>query len=406
MRDVRRYAAAIYGTVRALDGQVALADVLALEAIRVFLPDVFHRMHGALDALTNTSDSFASHSGSAHLKSQIDGMIEAAGKERGGIVRSLIERLFPAAQQHIGGSHYGAEWKGRWLRERRVAHNGVLRLHLEHVVGEDLQAFTHAEKAWALMTDREALESYLGSLKPEQAQQIISSLEAFEDQFRPEHVVPGSAALLNLLPMLPEQRRGMFEPDARLTVGRVVYRLVRALKDPKLIESAVRDILLQVPSLSSQLEPIEDVGYREGAGHKLVSEAAAKALEKDWRAAVRLASPEQLASERSLLRVLLVAKREAEPDEPAFTIPAIPAVTYAMLRSARGETLSQSVASRAVRRSPRLAWDALVELYGDEATLRQRIGELKASPPEEVGDLLELADKYLSGWRPKDFDKD
>jgi len=37
MRDVRRYVAAIKGTVAALDGQVALADVLGLEAIRVFL---------------------------------------------------------------------------------------------------------------------------------------------------------------------------------------------------------------------------------------------------------------------------------------------------------------------------------------------------------------------------------
>src|SRR5262249_21766853 len=41
MRDVRRYAAAIQGTVAALNGEIAPADVLALEAIRVFLPDVF-----------------------------------------------------------------------------------------------------------------------------------------------------------------------------------------------------------------------------------------------------------------------------------------------------------------------------------------------------------------------------
>ena len=56
MRDVRRYAAAIHGTVNALEGQVALADVLALEAIRVFLPDVFGRLHAAVDGLTTTSE--------------------------------------------------------------------------------------------------------------------------------------------------------------------------------------------------------------------------------------------------------------------------------------------------------------------------------------------------------------
>ncbi len=55
MRDIRRYAAAVLGTVRGLNGQVALVDVLALEAVRVFLPDVFGRMHASVEALTATS---------------------------------------------------------------------------------------------------------------------------------------------------------------------------------------------------------------------------------------------------------------------------------------------------------------------------------------------------------------
>ena len=52
MRDVRRYAVAIRETVAGLDGKVALADVLGLEAVRVFLPDVFRRLPGAIGGLT------------------------------------------------------------------------------------------------------------------------------------------------------------------------------------------------------------------------------------------------------------------------------------------------------------------------------------------------------------------
>jgi len=160
MRDVRRYAAAIHGTVRDLGGRVALVDVLALEAIRVFLPDVFRNMHGAVDGLTSTSDGYGGRGDPPHLKQQIDGLIKAAGK-RGEVVRALVERLFPGGQRHIGGSHYGGDWKNRWLRERRVAHEEVLRLFLERLAGERLQAFADAEKAWARMTDRGALETYL-----------------------------------------------------------------------------------------------------------------------------------------------------------------------------------------------------------------------------------------------------
>lgn len=405
MRDVRRYAAAIHGTVRDLNGQVALVDVLALEAVRVFLPDVFRNLHLAVDGLTNTPSGYGMRDDPPHLKAQIDTLLKVAG-DREEIVRNLIQRLFPAAERYVGGTHYGGDWKNRWLRERRVAYEDLLRFYLERVMGERLQSFADAENAWARMTDREALDSYLRSLPIERVQDVISSLEAYEDQFRAEHVVPATVVLLNLLPDLPERQLGMMDFGKALVVGRVVYRLVRAPGSPQVVETAVREILPQVRSLSSKLELITDVGYREGAGHKLVSEDAAKAFEKEWRECVRAASAETLGKETDLLRTVLLTKKDAGVDEPAFVIPDSPAVTQALLKAARGEVRSQSMGSRAVRRKPRLAWDALIEVFGDEAILRQRIEDLKASTPSDAGDLLELADKYLSGWRPKDFDDD
>ena len=164
IRDVRRYVAAVHGTVRSLGGQVALTDVLALEAIRVFLPDVFHRLHGAVDGLTTTSDpGYAGHRDPPHLKEEISRLIETAGPHAD-VVRALIERVFPAGKRHIGGSHFGSDWKSRWLLERRVAHEDLLRLYLEQVVGEGLKAFTDAEQAWLLMADRGTFDSYLRSL--------------------------------------------------------------------------------------------------------------------------------------------------------------------------------------------------------------------------------------------------
>lgn len=148
------------------------------------------------------------------------------------------------------------------------------------------------------------------------------------------------------------------------------------------------------------------VGYREGAGHKLVSETAAREFEESWRTEVRSATADSLTEESELLWILLAAKRDAGPTEPALDIADSPGVTLALLRSARSDVRSQAMGSRAVRRSPRLAWDALVELYGDEDTLRERIEKLKATQPEGVDELLQLADKYLSEWRPSDFGED
>ena len=72
----------------------------------------------------------------------------------------------------------------------------------------------------------------------------------------------------------------------------------------------------------------------------------------------------------------------------------------AVLRASKREVQSQTMGDRSVRRTACLSWDALIELYGDEATLRERIDQLKTAHPADAGDLLELADKHLAGWRP------
>jgi len=406
IRDVRRYAVAVRGTAHDLNGQVALVDLLALEAIRIFLPDVFHQMHKSIEGLTTILDySYGAQEDPPHLKEQIDTLVAKAGDDAG-VVRALVKRLFPAAERHIGGIHHGPTWRNQWLRERRVAHEEILRFYLERVAGEGLQSFTDAERAWAQMADREKFDTYLRSIEPEHLEDVITSLEAFEDQFGPEHVEPGATVLLNILPELPERQRGMFDLGPEMVVGRVVYRLLRSLKDPDKVEAAVRNILPHLNTLSSKEQLISMVGYREGVGHKLVSEEAAKKLEAEWRSEVRSAPDESLIKERQLFKILLLTKRNADHSEPPLVIPDSPLMTLALLKSARSEVLSQSMGSRAVRRSYRLAWDALIELYGGEEVLRERIEKLKAMHPQGADEILQLADKYLGGWRPGEFDDD
>jgi SNF2 family DNA or RNA helicase len=102
MRDVRRYAAAVHGTVRELAGQIEQVDVLGLEAIRVFVPDVFAQLHSSIKGLTSTSGGYGSREDPIP-KQQVDRLIEVAG-EHAEVVRSMITRMFMGAQRHVGGS--------------------------------------------------------------------------------------------------------------------------------------------------------------------------------------------------------------------------------------------------------------------------------------------------------------
>ena len=183
-------------------------------------------------------------------------------------------------------------------------------------------------------------------------------------------------------------------------VSRVTFRLLRSLNDPAAVETAVRQILPKLSSLSSKLELLTQIGYRENAGHTLVTENVAAELEKSWRDEVRASSVEQLLQERDIASVLLLAKKDAGPSEVTLNINNSPDLTMAILRASRREVQSQTMGNRSIRRTACLSWDALVELYGDETALRERINQLKATQPGDAGDLLELADKHLAGWRP------
>jgi hypothetical protein len=406
MRDVRRYGAAVYGTVRALKGQIALVDVLALEAVRVFLPDTFKRIAGSVDALTTTSSIMYRSQDPPELKAAVDDMLNVRD-DRKALLRSLIERVFPAAHRHIpGGTHFGPDFEARWLRDRRVAHKDILRFYLERAAGEGLQAFAEAEQAWNLITNHEAFDAYLRSLPYTRRGDVIAKLGTYEQDFKVAHAVPGTAVLLNLIPDVPEDGAGMFRIEPNIVVGRITFRLLRAVGDAPAVAKAVRQILPHLNTLSAKFELITDVGYREGAGHKLVSEADAKEFERQWRDEVRAATPDQLSAEWDLARVLYFANADRADDEAPTVVPEDPDVTLAVLRSARTETRSQTMGDRAVRRAVRLPWDTLVAIYGSEEILGERVDALDVAEGSEDADLLALARKYRGGWRPKDFGGD
>ncbi len=405
MRDVRRYATAVHGTLEALEGQIALADVLALEAVRVFLPDVFERILHCINALTSVSDrSLFQRQNDDSLKLKIDDLL-IAGESHREVVKSMINRLFPASMRYIGNTIYGVDWLARWLRERRVAHEDILRLYLERTASANLHAFTDAETAWLCFADESDLDEYLRSLDADRLQDVIRSLELFEDQYSQSHVVPTSVVLLNLLPDIPDRPRSIFDFGVSIAVTRVVLRLVRSLKDPATIESTVRQILPRLNTQSARLELIHLVGYRENVGHKLIKEEAATELEGQWFEEMRSIPIADLNLKREyhLLRMLLRVIRETNSDDSPFVLPDSPQLTLALLNATHGEGLSQGLDTRAVRRSPRLSWDLLIEVFGSEESLKERIETLKASQPENAIELLELADKYMAGWRPNDF---
>lgn len=400
MRDVKRYALALRAAVGEATGEVALVDVAALEAVRVFMPDVHRLLPAAVTGLTAASQPMFGGEDRPELMEQVDGLLASAGTDAA-VVRALIERVFPVAARHIGGAHYSSERQGEWLTARRVAHPDVLWVYLQRAVGAEMQVHIDAEHAFSLMRDADALTEFLSDVPADRVHDVVASLEHLEAQYTEEGVVGGVTALLNIAHGLPDEERGMFELDSRMVVGRVTYRLLRIVDDHEELAALVDRILPQLNSLSAEFELITTIGYREGAGHKLIAEARAAGLEAAWRERFREATEEELTGESELLRLYIFEKQGREQGEPEMPVPQSPELTAAILRASVSIVRGNTLGNRAVRHEKRLVWDALVEIFGGEDAFRARLDDVKRAGVAGIEEEIELAGKYLEGWRPE-----
>ena len=416
MRDVRRYAVAIRGTVAGLNGQVALADVLGLEVIRIFLPDVFNLLPGAIERLTATSGSLGlqrlqeelirNHRNESDAK--LDTLIKVA-EPRDGIVKAMFQRLFPVAWESIHNRELGSNYEplvSEQLKKRRVGHECYLRLYLERVAGHDLLALADAERAFALMADQEALEEFIRSLDPVRWQHVIFYLKEFKDRFALEHVNPGIIVLLNLLPDIPVN--DVVWHETRMIVRSVIRVLLDLLNGPDVVKDAVQCILPELTSFSSKM----DLVYR------LESQTGLDEFKRRLRDEIRSASVDYLARDRNLAAVFEFAKSNANPSESSLNINDSPKLTFALLRSVQAEGSSGLLGNRAVHRSTGLQWNRLIDLYESEAVLTGRIESLSEQfkdlkpwiteslkmSPDDAESLLNLVQRYASGQHPTSND--
>lgn len=398
MRDVTRYATSARSTIKSLGNEVDLVDLLAMEALRVFRPELTQQLSKLRRELTSTRDITGRKDEQA--QKNISALL-AKFPEDDGLIRALFNRVFPVALQYIENNHYGSDWLITWRTAHRMAHIDFLDLYFDRVAPDQLVAFRSSERAFELMEDGMALKEYLIDLEPEQLETVLEGLTSYESKFTTEMIVPGSITLLNFIDAIPEKEsRGFFDfgrPD--VTVNRVVLRLLRRIEDEAEREVLIAEILEHIETYSSQLNFIHIVGYQEGVGHKLVTENFDEKIHTDFIERVKKVPPTEPEREWDAWRIYDAI--QSQTGKTPLALSDDPVLLRAVLRSVKSVARSQSMGSRQVKVEGRLAWGPLVEVFGSEDAVKNIVSKVR----RELGDdeTLQLADKYLSGWRPESF---
>jgi energy-coupling factor transporter ATP-binding protein EcfA2 len=404
MRDVKRYCSSAQLAVATLKERIELGDVLALEAVRTFRPDLISGISQIRSSLTQTVSLYGmGNSDSPVAKKDIEDFLIACGDKRD-LGESIIRRLFPAGRRHLGESHYGSDWQDIWLRKRVVAHPDILELYLDRVGSKKLAAFDHAEKALKLVTDATRFEAYLRGLDIGELEDVISAFRSFTEIPKDGKVI-FLVSILNVLPDIPERPRGMFDFGARVVVGSLCYRILSDVTTEGERESVTKMVMPQLGTLSSKFELLHVLVPEQGDDKRLISEALESHLFASLAHQVEMATSAELAREDQLLPLLYLPKRLGrEPISLANKMETF--FTVSMIRKACSESIGQSMGNRAVRRTLKLNWEALVELYGTEESLLSALASLDAAEVSaDNARYVALALEYAQGNRPKDDDE-
>lgn len=312
LRDVRRYASALVATIALVHEELELADVLAMEAIRVLEPAAFALIAAHPHALSPGGGVALDRERSdAERRKLLQAMVDAAVRNKG-TVRELLEDLFPTTAQHLSGrGGHGSSWQPQWRRDGRLAHPDLFSLYLDRGLPRGGVSSRQVSEALAALDDRGALERLLTDTSDEALIALFDRLQDYEGRFtlrEPEIVVE---LLAKKAASYPPRKTPLVATDVPIATTGLMLRILRGWS-PEEVERVVEQVLPRL-SLSARGDLLRVIGSLPDRGRQLVADDAAERLETEFIDAVLGAPAATLRDERDLGHLIWRAQQK-DPD--------------------------------------------------------------------------------------------
>lgn len=418
-RDVVRFTNTLAVTYPAVRGEVNAVDFIALEALRVFIPDLY-------EVIRSNPDRFTGHTRNARYDDNERGKAEFHSAWRNdlpeglrGNAQSLIERIFPKTENSI----YGSDWLTEWRRNLRACHPDIFPIYFRLAVPpggirrSEMIAFlalagTPTEFCQALIRAK-------AERRPDGLSKARALLERLMDHvgndIPDEHIPTIIQALFDVGDSLidPADERGMFDPGNISRASRPVYHLLKRLPTDQrssVLKAAIKvGHALVVQAWVIQALDEEATRAKESNEATLLSADEVARLKATWLDRVRALSGETgFMDHPELPRLLAVWRQWGDGAEVRMWCDLTTTSDdglLALLPKFLQHTRSQTMGDWAVRLRPRLnpTW---LESYLDTTACAKRLaeltrkGEVPSEATEAVSQFLKEFEMLKAGKNP------
>jgi len=327
LRDVHRFLSTLsfhVGLFRSGDSfEVNPVDLIALEVLRVFEPDVYNQLPGAKRILTEQHGR-RSLSGISEdeVRAVVEGIIARAPVNRQPMVREILKQLFPQIEWVFGGSHYGDSFEEGSFRDLRICSKDVFDRYFQFAVPEGDLSQAELDRILSLVGDRNALASELRALGERGLlATALDRLEAYKERVPLEHAEAFITALFDIGDEFPDRTGGFFDIGPDMHASRIIYWYLRREQDQQrreqVLENAVQKTRgLYLPVMKVSLESDKEARQKDPQT-TLVGEERIEILKKICVDKIREAAANGRLAGHPKLAYLLYRWRDwAVPDEP------------------------------------------------------------------------------------------
>lgn len=186
LRSVYRYTSTLSFHFNILKGKSAFevnpVDLMAIECLRVFEPDVYKEIARSKKLFTtNGSDRYRRDKDST--VASIDIVLDKASSDKRESVRKMIKQLFPTLDWALGGMEYSGSSAKNWLKEMRICYPSNFDKYFQFAIPSDELSNSELQEMLSLTADSDRFSSFILSLKERDILvNALSQFEAFIDE--------------------------------------------------------------------------------------------------------------------------------------------------------------------------------------------------------------------------------
>ena len=183
LRNVYRFTSTLSFHFSLLKGKKAFevnpVDLIAIECLRVFEPDVYKEISRSKETFT-ASRSSASERNIDETSTLINTIISKSDPSRTDVVRDLLKTLFPPIEWALGGMTYSHEFSKTWLKEMRICHPSNFDKYFQFSIPSGEASNSELREILELTSDGEKLAGHIRGLQERGIiDNTLSQFEAF-----------------------------------------------------------------------------------------------------------------------------------------------------------------------------------------------------------------------------------